>query len=137
MERGVIVRGIMLGVAAMLLVAAAAALWVLFYSVAIAPGHDGAHYQAYGRSVAPLAAIVAGLPILFGAGWLAARGGRPMLAALIPPLTYVGLDLALSAGGNSWPSMGALAMSWLTKLAVAWAGGWLALRRQSRIPRLA
>ncbi len=132
MERGVIVRGIMLGVAAMLLVAAAAALWVLLYSVAIAPGHDGAHYQAYGQRVAPLAAIVAGLPLLFGAGWMAARGGRPMLAALIPALTYVGLDLALSAAGNSWPSMGALALSWLTKLAAAWAGGWVAARRQER-----
>lgn len=130
MERGVIVRGIMLGVAAILAVAAAAALWVLFYSVAIAPGHDGAHYQAYGRSVAPLAAIAAGLPILFGASWLAARGARPVMAALIPALTYMLLDLALSAIGGIWPPLWATALSWLSKLAVAWAGGWLAVRRR-------
>ena len=130
MERGVIVRGIMLGVAAMLLAAAAAALWVFVYSVAIAPGHDGAHYQAYGQRVAPLVAIVAGLPILFGAGWLAARGARPTVAALIPALTYILLDLALSAVGGIWPPVWALALSWLSKLAVAWAGGWLATRRR-------
>lgn len=132
MERGVIVRGIMLGVAAMLAVAAAAALWVLFYSVAIAPGHDGAHYQAYGRSVAPTAAIIAGLPILFGAGWLAARGSRPMLAALIPALTYMMADLVLTAMDGSWPALWALTLSWASKLAVAWAGGRLALQRRGR-----
>ncbi len=131
MERGVIVRGILLGIATMLAAAAAAALWVFIYSIAIAPGHDGAHYQDYGRSVAPIAAIVAGLPLLFGAGWLAARGGRPMLAALIPALTYILLDLALSAAGSVWPPLAALALSWLTKLFAAGAGGWLALRRRN------
>ena len=134
MERGVIVRGIILGVAAMLAVAAAAAVWGLFYSVAIAPGHDGPHYQAYGRGVAPLAAIVAGLPILLGSGWLAARGARPMAAALIPALTYVLLDLVLTAIGGIWPPSWALALSWLSKLAVAWAGGWLATRRKRYSP---
>ncbi len=132
MERGVIVRGILLGVAAMLLIAAAAAFWVFIYSLAIAPGHDGSHYQAYGRSVAPLVAIIAGLPLLFGAGWLAARGQRPLLAGLIPALTYVVLDVGLSAAGNVWPGVGALALSWLTKLLAAGAGGWLAVRRRTR-----
>jgi hypothetical protein len=132
MERVVIVRGIMLGVAAMLLVAALVALWVLFYSVAIAPGHDGAHYQAYGQSIAPLAAIIAGLPILFGAGWLAARGRQAMLAALIPALTYVMLDLGLSAVGNAWTPLALLGLSWLTKLLAAAGGGWLALQHQKR-----
>lgn len=132
MERGVIVRGIMLGVAAMLLVVAAAALWVLFYSVAIAPGHDGAHYQAYGQSVAPLAAIVAGLPILFGAGCVAARGVRPMAAAVIPALTYILLDLALSAIGGILPPVWAVALSWPGMVAAAWTGGWLAARRRGR-----
>lgn len=134
MERGVIVRGIVLGIAAMLLVAALGALWVLFYSVAIAPGHDGAHYQAYGRDVALVAAIVAGLPVQFGAGWLAARGRSAKLAALIPALTYVVLDLGLSAAGNAWAPPALLGLSWLTKLLAAGAGGWLALRQGKHPP---
>lgn len=131
MERGVIVRGIMLGVAAMAVVAAASALWVILYSLVIAPGHDGGQYQAYAQRVAPYAAIIVGLPVFLSAGWLAARGRRPMAAALLPALTYVALDVALMATGGTWPSLGLLAASWLTKFASGAAGGWLVGRRRT------
>ena len=131
MGGNVILRGIGLGVAAMLLNVAVAFLWVLFYSIAVAPGHDGAFYQAYAQRVAPISAIVAGLPILFGAGWLAAREPQPERAALMPAATYVVLDAALIAAGGLWPPLWTLALSWLTKVAAAWAGAVVKRRRQA------
>lgn len=126
----IILRGIGLGVAAMLLNVLVAFLWVWIYSVAIAPGHDGAFYQAYAQGVAPISAIIAGLPILFLAGWLAARGPRRMPAALLPAVTYIILDVLLIAIGGLWPATWAAAVSYLTKLAAAWAGGAVAIRRR-------
>jgi hypothetical protein len=125
----IIARGLGLGVLAMLLNVLVAFAWVFFYSVAIAPGHDGAFYQAYAQRVAPICAILAGVPILFGAGRLAARGPRRDLAALLPAAAYIVLDLVLVAAGGLWPSAWSLALSYLTKLAAACAGGRTATRR--------
>lgn len=124
-----ILRGIGLGVLAMLLNVAAAFLWVLFYSIAVAPGHDGAFYQAYAQSVAPIAAIVAGLPILLACGWLAARGRNALPAGLIPAIVYILLDFAMVAAGGLWPPFWLLLLSWLTKIAAAWAGARLRMTR--------
>jgi hypothetical protein len=126
----IIARGLGLGMLALLLNVLVAFAWVFFYSVAIAPGHDGAFYQAYAQRVAPISAIVAGVPILFAAGWLAARGARAEHAALLPAAAYIIIDLALVAGSGLWPPAWALALSYLTKLAAAWAGGRLAIRRR-------
>jgi hypothetical protein len=126
----IIVRGLSLGVLALLLNVAVAFAWVLFYSVAIAPGHDGAFYQAYAQRVAPLSAILAGAPLLFAAGWLAARGPRPDQAALIPAAAYMLLDLLLISIGGVWPPLWTLAASYLTKFAASYAGGRLAPRQQ-------
>jgi len=124
----VILRGIGLGVLALLLNVLVAFLWVFFYSVAVAPGHDGAFYQAYAQRVAPISAILAGLPILFAAGWLTARGSGAVLPALVPAATYILLDLVLNAIGGLSPPLWSLALSYLTKIGAAWAGGRLALR---------
>jgi len=125
----IIARGIGLGLAAMALNVLVAFLWVWTYAVLVAPGHDGAFYQAYGQRVAPISGIVAGVPLLFVAGWLVARGPRPGNAALLPAVTYVVLDLLLIAIGGLWPPLWSLALSYLTKFAAAWAGGRFAMRR--------
>jgi hypothetical protein len=127
----IIVRGLGLGALAMALNVLVAFAWVFLYSVAIAPGHDGAFYQAYAQRVAPISAVLAGVPILFAAGWLAARGPRPQPAALLPAAAYIILDLLLVAAGGLWPSAWSLALSYLTKLAAAWAGGRMAIRRRA------
>jgi hypothetical protein len=127
----IIVRGLGLGVLAMALNVLVAFAWVFIYSVAIAPGHDGAFYQAYAQRVAPISAILAGVPILFAAGWLAARGPRRDLAALVPAAAYIILDLVLAAAGGLWPSAWSLALSYVTKLAAAWAGGRVAVSRRA------
>ena len=117
-------RGIGLGVVALLLNAAIALLWVLFYSAALAPGHDGAFYQAYAQRVAPISGLIAGLPLLFAAGWLAARGERPLQAALVPAAAYAVLDLLLMALGGTWLAPLTLLISYATKAGAAVAGGW-------------
>jgi hypothetical protein len=125
----IIARGIGLGVLAMALNVLVAFLWVWFYSVALAPGHDGAFYQAYAQRVAPISSVLAGIPLLSAAGWLAARGSRPMIAALIPAAIYILLDIVLVAAGGLWPPLWTLLLSFLTKLAAAWGGGQLRVRR--------
>jgi hypothetical protein len=137
MDRRIIARSIALGFAAMAAVAVLAFLWVLIYALLIAPGHPGSFYQAYAARVSPISGLVAGLPILFLAGYLASRwsGGLWLVAAAAPALVYVALDALLLAlfmpgGFRGWPL---LVLSWLSKAGAAIAGGWLA-RRRARPP---
>jgi hypothetical protein len=128
----IIARGLGLGLLAMLLNVAVAFAWVYFYSVAIAPGHDGAFYQAYAQRVAPISGIIAGIPIFLAAGWLAARGRGAERAALLPAAAYILLDIALVTISGLWPPFWSLPLSYATKLAAAWGGGRLT-RRQKRL----
>jgi hypothetical protein len=129
MGRGIIVRGMALGLAALILNAIAAFLWVWLYSAFIDPGHDGVFYQAYGQRVAPLSGLIFGLPLLFAAGWLAGRVSAAPLAWLLPAATYALLDLVLMALGSLWATPLALILSYATKAAASYAGGWIAQRR--------
>ena len=129
----IVIRGIALGLAAMLLSVAVAILWVWVYSIAVAPGHDGGFYQAYAAQVSPIAGIIAGVPILFGAGWLAARAtpDLALAAAAVPALAYAMIDggivlLAAPAALAAWP---VFLISWSTKLLAALAAGALVARR--------
>jgi hypothetical protein len=126
----IIARGLGLGLLAMLLNVAVAFAWVYFYSVAIAPGHDGAFYQAYAQRVAPISGILAGIPIFLAAGWLAARGPGAERAALLPAAGYILLDLILLIASGLWPSAWSLALSYVTKLGAAFAGSRLAKRQK-------
>lgn len=130
-----ILRGIGLGFAALALNLLVAFLWVYFYSFAIAPGHDPAFYQAYAERVSPISAIVAGIPILFTAGYLAAARapGRLLLAAALPAITYAAIDAAIvitfvPQALAAWPIF---LLSWGTKLLAAWAGGIMRRRRSA------
>ena len=129
MDLGVIARGIGLGAAALVLDAAAAALWVLIYSLAIAPGHDGAFYQAYGQQVAPVSTLIVGVPLLFAAGWLNGRRGTA-LAAIVPALAYIAIDLLLATASGLMLPVWSLLLSYAAKLAASYAGGMLARRRR-------
>ena len=126
----IIARGIGLGVIAMALSVGAAFALVWFYSFAINPGHDGAFYQAYAQRVAPIIGIAAGIPILLLAGWLSGRGTRSAIAPLLPAIVYIVIDIGLIAFGGLWPPVWSLVVSYLTKLAAAWAGGAIAQRRR-------
>jgi hypothetical protein len=129
MGRRIIARGLGLGLAAMLLIVAIAFAWVFFYSVAIAPGHDGAFYQAYAQRVAPLSGIIAGIPIFLLPGGSRARPGRP--ASRFDPRRRV--HPARSAPADRQRAVAAmwlLALSYITKAAAAFAGGRLVKRQR-------
>jgi len=124
-------RGIGLGVGAMVLNVAVAFLWVWIYAIAVAPGHEGAYYQAYAARVAPISAIVFGIPLLFAVGYLTARRASVALPALIPAATYILIDALLLSMAPAWPPLWTVAISYLTKAAAAWLGGSVARRRAS------
>ena len=124
----ILLRAILFAIGAMVLNVAVAFLWVWIYSMLIAPGHDEAHYQAYAMRAAPISSIIAGIPILFAAGWLAGRRepARPMLAGLLVAVVYVAIDASIVfAVADSIP-YAILATSFGTKLAAAAAGGRMA-----------
>ena len=126
-------RSIALGLAAMGAVVLLAFLWVLIYALLIAPGHPGGFYQAYAARVSPISGLIAGVPVLFLAGYLARRGsggGSPFIAA-VPALVYIALDVALLAlfmpgSLRAWPL---LILSSLSKVGAALTGGWVARPR--------
>jgi hypothetical protein len=127
----VIARGVGLAVLAMAICVLLAFGWVWFYSMFVDPGHDGAFYQAYAQRVAPLISIAAGIPLLFLAGWLNARGTDHVFAPLVPAVAYIVIDVVLLAASGLWPAAWSVILSYLTKLASAWAGGALARRRRA------
>ena len=131
---GLALRSIAVAVAAMVLNVGAAFLWVTIYSMLIAPGQDEAAYQAYAMRVAPWSSVIAGAPILFGAGWLLARWhGGGWRAGLWAAGAYVLIDaLILAVAGAFGAFPGIVALSGVTKLAAAALGGAVAERRLAK-----
>lgn len=123
-----ILRGLAVAVPAMVLNIACAFLWVAIYSHLIAPGQGEAAYQAYAMRAVPWSAVIAGVPILFGAGWLLARWhGGSWRTGLWAGVFYLAIDLAiLLAAGMVASMLGIVALSYATKLAAAALGGAMA-----------
>ena len=126
-------RAFLFAIAAMALNVAFAFLWVWIYSVALAPGHDEAFYQAYAQDAAPISSLVAGTPILFAAGWLSARGSeRPLLAGMLVGIIYAAVDqLILASVPHALPAWIVIG-SVVSKIGGSALGGLLASRRHSQ-----
>jgi hypothetical protein len=120
-----ILRGLAVAVPAMILNVACAFLWVAIYSHLIAPGQGEAAYQAYAMRAVPWSAVIAGIPILFVAGWLLARWhGGGWRTGLWAGVFYLAIDLAiLIALGIVTSMLGIVALSYATKLIAATSGG--------------
>ena len=129
-----LLRSLAVAVAAMAVNVACAFLWVAIYSMLIAPGQDEAVYQAYAMRAAPWSSVIAGAPILLGAGWLLARWhGGGWRTGICAAVAYVVLDtLILLAAGALFALPGIEALSYATKLAAAAYGGALADRRLAK-----
>jgi hypothetical protein len=119
---------LLVGVAVLVLVAnvAASILYMVVYSYVIDPGHDPQYYNDHIQVAGPYCSIVAGIPLMFLAGWWVAGwwqralGVRP---ALIVWLAYSVIDLAvLLAVGMSLRVGLLLVVSFATKLAAAYCG---------------
>lgn len=131
MSAALVLRSLAVAIAAMVLNVAAAFLWVFIYSLLIAPGQDEAFYQAYAQRAAPWCSVIAGVPILFGAGWLLARWhGGGWRVGIGAGLAYIVIDFAIILAAGMLAAFPAiLALSYATKLGGAALGGVLAGKR--------
>lgn len=131
MRLALALKSVAFAVAAMALNVAMAFLWVFIYSALIAPGQSEAAYEAYAMRVAPWSSVIAGIAILFAAGWLLARWhGGGWRTGICAGVAYVVIDtLILLAAGVIVDLAGIVALSFVTKLAAAALGGSLAGRR--------
>lgn len=123
-----VLRSIALALAAMALNVACAFLWVAIYSYLIAPGQSEAAYEAYAERATPWSAIIAGMPILLGAGWLMSRWhGGDWRTGMGPAIAYAAMDFLILLAFNALLVMpGIVLLSDATKLAAAALGGRLA-----------
>jgi hypothetical protein len=121
-------RSLAVDVPAMILNVACAFLWVLLYSTMIAPGQGEAAYQAYAMRAAPWSSVIAGAPILLGAGWLLARWhGGGWRTGICAGAAYVLIDFAIIVAAGALGAMaGIVALSFATKLGASALGGALA-----------
>ena len=126
----------LVGVALLTMIAnvAASVLYMVIYGHVIDPGHEPQYYNDHIQVAGPYCSIVAGIPILFLAGWWVAgwrQGKLGVKAALIVWLAYTVIDLAILLAERITMRDGILvAISIATKLAAAWCGGWVRMRRQ-------
>lgn len=123
-----ILKSLAVAVPAMILNVACAFLWVAIYAYLISPGQDEAAYQAYAMRASPWSSVIAGAPILLGAGWLLARWhGGGWRTGICAGLAYVAIDVTIIAAAGALAAMpGIVALSAATKLAASALGGAMA-----------
>ena len=86
---------------ALLVLIAAAYLWVAVYSYVLEPGHEFGFYEQYAQTASPVVGVFAGLPVFWILGrQLGARFGvaAPIAAWGIFAATGVAISLAAGAG---------------------------------------
>ena len=127
----------LVGIALLVMVAniLASVLYMVVYSYLIDPGHEKEYYDAHVQVAAPYCSIVAGIPLMFFAGWWAGgwwRGEFAVRSTLVIWLTYAVLDVAIIWAAGAGSSIGVLvAISLLTKLAAVYFGALFANRSRS------
>ena len=127
----------LVGVAILVLVAnvAASILYMVVYGYVIEPGHEPQYYDDHIQVAAPYCSIVAGMPLMFLAGWWVAGWWARSLGvrgALFVWLAYTVIDLAiLLAAGMSLRVGSLFVVSFATKLAAAYFGANLRIQSQA------
>lgn len=125
------------GVAVLVMAAnvAVSILYMVVYGHFIDPGHEQKYYEDHIQVAAPYCSIVAGVPLMFLAGWWTAGwwgkslGARP---AVVMWLAYALIDLAVLLAAGMTFRVGMLFIaSFATKLAAAWWGAKSRLRTRS------
>ncbi|MDX2200965.1 MAG: hypothetical protein SF069_18575 [Phycisphaerae bacterium] len=117
----------------------ASVLYMVIYGHLINPGHPPQFYQEHVKVAAPYCSIVAGIPLMFLAGYWVAGWWGPSLAvqaALTIWAAYALVDLAvlLTAGMNG-KIAAIFAISFLTKLLAVYGGALAAAQSgASRVP---
>lgn len=130
----------LVGVAILVLVAnvAVSFLYMVVYSYLIDPGHDPRYYNDHIQLAGPYCSIIAGIPLMFMAGWWVAGWWQRtpgVKAALIVWLAYTAIDLAVLVAVGMTARVAVLfVVSFATKLAAGYFG---AIRRIGKPPRAA
>lgn len=123
------------GVALLVLVVnvAVSILYMVVFSYLIDPGHEEQYYRDHIQAAAPYCSIVAGMPLMFLAGWWVGGWWErefAVKAALLVWLAYVVIDMGVLLAAGLTPRIAVLfAVSFLTKLAAAYLGALVAGRR--------
>ena len=127
------------GIALLVMVAniAVSILYMVVYSYLIDPGHDKQYYDDHIQTAAPYCSIVAGIPLMFLAGWWISgwwQGSFRVKSAMFVWLVYAVIDVAimLAAGSTSWMAI-LVAISMITKLAAVYAGALFGSRSSSQV----
>ena len=83
-------------------------LYMVVYGHVIDPGHEEAYYQEHIKKAAPYCSIIAGIPLMFLAGWWVGgfwEIGLGVWSALIVWLTYAVIDLAIVSNFDAKTSL--------------------------------
>lgn len=123
------------GIAVLVMVAniVVSILYMVVYSYLIDPGHEKEYYDAHIQVAAPYSSIVAGIPLMFLAGyWISAwwEGKFAVESALTVWLVYVLIDFAVIMAAGLTSRIAILfAVSFITKLAAIYVGAVIGGRR--------
>jgi hypothetical protein len=127
----------LVGVALLVMIAnvLASVLYMVAYSYLIDPGHEKQYYEDHIQVAAPYCSIVAGIPLMFLAGWWVGgwwQGEFAVKAALVVWFVYAVIDIAILLGAGVTSRIAVLvAVSLLTKLMAVCAGALFAGRSRS------
>ncbi len=128
---------LLVGVTVLVLVANVAVSigYMVVYGHVIDPGHDASYYNDHIQAAAPYCSIVAGIPLMFAAGWWVTGWWRRELGvrpAWVVWGAYAVIDLAvvLAAGLSLGVAM-LFVVSFATKLAAALFGAKVRLARHA------
>jgi hypothetical protein len=125
----------LIGVALLVMVAnvAVSILYMVVYGYVIDPGHGMKYYDAHVQIAAPYCSIVAGIPLMFLAGWWVGgwwQGEFAVKSALVVWFAYAFVDVAAALAAGATASDAVLVVvSLLTKLAAIYLGALFATRR--------
>src|SRR5262245_60004739 len=75
-------------------------LYMVVYGHWIDPGHEQAYYEAHIQRAAPYCSIIAGIPLMWVAGWWVGgfwEAKLPMQSAFVIGLAYALIDIAIVA----------------------------------------
>jgi hypothetical protein len=101
-------------------------LYMVLYGHLIDPGHDEQYYRDHIQVAAPYCSIVAGIPLMFVAGWWVGgwwQGKIAVKAALVVWLAYALIDFAvLLAAGLTTRIAVLFTISFVSKLAAVYFG---------------
>ena len=128
----------LVGVAFLVLITnvAVSFLYMVVYGHVIDPGHPEPYYREHIKVAAPYCSIIAGVPLMFLAGWWVGgwwEGSFAITAALLVWLSYALIDLTiLVAVGLTTKAAVLVAISVLTKLAAVYFGA--VVRAASPVP---